>query len=412
MVKKSITSCFRSFKTEMAPNNVQRTLLLKHAGSSRWAYNWGLSRRIDEYKKTGKSLSAITLHKELVLLKNMPIEKGGIPWMYEISKWAPQNALRNLDNAFKRFFCRCKKGDKKKGFPKFKAKKDGIGSFQLASPIRIFEDQIQLPKIGMIRLKEKNYLPIGITKTAAVTEQAGRWFVSIQVGGPLASKNKSRRVIGIDVGISRLATLSDGSIFENPKALKQQEHLLRIRQKSVSRKIKGSNNHQKAVRRLARLHYRISNIRKDAIHKATSAVIAKQPGRIVIESLNVKGMLKNHKIAKALSDASMSEFLRQIKYKAEWNGIQVIEAPTFFPSSKMCYNCGCVNSDLKLSDRKWICPSCGQIHDRDLNAAKNLKKLAASSAATACCHGSSGFSSTGTKLPHGQEPNTVYPLVG
>jgi len=322
-------------------------------------------------------------------------------------------ALRNLDVAFKHFFRRCKNGDKKKGFPQFKSRRKGIGGFQLTESIHVFEDRIQLPRIGTIRLKERGYLPTGSPKSASITEQAGHWFVSILAEEPAAPKSKSKEVLGIDVGVSRLATLSDGTVFENPKALKAAERTLRTRQKAVSRKVKGSRNRRKAAKRLAKLHYRISNIRRDAIHKATTAAIAKQPGIIVVESLNVKGMMKNHCLAKSIADASMSEFLRQIKYKAEWKGIAVIEAPTFFPSSKTCHDCGYVNDELKLSDRMWTCPSCGTVHDRDLNAAKNIRDFAVSSTVKACCHGSSGQSRSAlTKLPPGQEPNTVYPNVG
>lgn|GEM_PF-1493110 len=265
------------------------------------------------------------------------------------------------------------------------------GGFRLTGTIRVFEDRIQLPRVGEVRLKENNYLPLGKHSSASVTERAGRWFVSAQTVAPVALCAGNEKVLGIDVGVSRLAVLSDGTVYDNSKALGHAERLLRVRQKAVSRKVNGSKNRQKAATRLARLHYRITNIRKDAIHKATSAVIAKQPGAVVVESLNVNGMLKNHTLAKAVSDASMSEFLRQIRYKATWNGIRVVEAPVFFPSSKMCAVCGSINTSLILVDRKWTCPTCGSVLDRDVNAANNLKNLAVSSTATACCPGSAGF---------------------
>ena len=376
----------------MDPTNEQRTAFLQHAGAARWAYNWGLSRKIEAYKATGKSPSAIDLHRELNVLKGIPKEQGGVPWMYDASKCAPQEALRNLDAAYANFFRRCKAGSKP-GFPRFKSKHRGIGSFKFSGvKADAVEDAvIWLPRIGSVRLKEHGYLPTSGVKVLSVTvsEKAGHWFASVQIEQEIQPKVLPAHVLGVDVGISNLAATSDGELFDNPRALRRMELKLRRLNKSLSRKKKGSRNRAKAVKRVARLHYRIACVRKDAIHKVTTA-IAKQASTIVIESLNVAGMVKNHCLAKAVSDASMSEVHRQLEYKVKWNGGTLIKADRWFPSSKTCSDCGLLMDDLPLSVREWTCPNCGVVHDRDVNAACNLKKLAGSSPVTACGESSSG----------------------
>jgi putative transposase len=299
--------------------------------------------------------------------------------MYESSKCAPQQALRDLDKAFENFFRRCKQGVGKKGFPRFKSKKKGLGSFKLEGTIRVSETQIQLPKLGTIRLKERGYLPKSGVKimSATVSEKAGRWFVSLQVEEDILVPEKAPCVLGVDVGVSRLAVTSDGAVYENPRALAGLQRKLRSKQKAVSRKKKGSNNRKKAVAELAKLHYRIANIRRDAIHKMTTAIV-KQASEIVIEDLNVAGMLKNHKLARALSDASLSEIHRQLEYKSKWYGAKLVRADRFFPSTKTCSGCGNVR-DVALRERTYCCDKCGLTIDRDLNAAINLKFLAGSS---------------------------------
>lgn len=378
---------YRAYKTELDPNNAQRTALLRHAGAARFAWNWGLARKIEAWETEKKTLTAIDLHRELCALK-----KSDFPWLYDVSKCAPQEALRNLDRAYSGFFRRCKNGAKKKGFPRFKSRKRGIGSFALTGRIRVTEQAIQLPRLGTLRLKEHGYLPAGAKiLRAIVSEHAGRWFVSLQVEEERPDpKPKGGTVIGIDIGVRHLAVLSDGTVFENPKALREAEQRLRRLQKAVSRKRKGSHNYRKAVARLARQHYRVACLRRDAIHKATSAVIAKQPRAIGIETLNVAGMLQNHYLAKVISDAALAEFHRQIKYKADWAGITIVTAPRFYPSSKTCSRCGAVKEELPLSETVYHCDACGLAMDRDQNAAANLRKLAASSAVTACRHGSAG----------------------
>ena len=268
----------RAYKTELDPSNAQRTALLRHAGVARFAYNWGLRRKMEARAHGEKTPTAIDLHRMLNALK--PTE---FPWMYEVSKCAPQEALRNLDRAYEAFFRRCKSGAKEKGFPKFKSRKKGIGSFALTGSIHVEDAAVCLPRIGRLRLKERCYLPTDAKiLRATVSERAGRWFVSIAVDEEVHLPPAPLGVIGVDVGIAHLATLSDGTVFENPRALRGAEHRLAHLERSVSRKRKGSANRRKAVMRLARLHYRISCIRSDAVHKASSA-IAKRASVVGIE---------------------------------------------------------------------------------------------------------------------------------
>jgi putative transposase len=401
-----------AYKTELDPNNKQITALLNHAGAARYAYNWALSKKISSYEKTGKSPSAYDLDKELNLLKKKTREEGGVSWLYEVSKCAPQIALKYLDEAFKNFFTRCKEGKGKPGFPKFKSRKNGNGSFTLTGSIRVEKSRIHLPRIGSIKLKEKDYLPLDRREdihvfSATVSEKSGKWYVSLnveqEIPDPLPVKDP--HVVGVDVGVKDLATTSDGEVFENPKAYKKAQRRLRFLQKEVDRKQKGSKNQKKARKKVAKQHQKIANIRKDKQHKASTA-IAKSADVIVVESLNVKGMLKNRKLSKSLSDAALYTFLRQLKYKALWAGKQFIEANRWYPSSKTCSCCGSVKDELGLDERTFNCDDCGLSIDRDLNAAINLKNLAGSSPVSACCPGTS----TSDRIVQGQalvgqEPN-------
>ena len=401
---------YRAYKTELDPNNKQRTALLQHAGAARFAYNWGLRKKLLAYAETGKSPSAVDLHRELNRLKKIPKEDGGIPWMYDISKCAAQEALRNLDTAYKNFFRRCKKNATRKGFPQFKSRKRGIGSFTLTGSIVVGVTTIRLPRLGTLRLKERDYLPTVDVRIlqATVSERAGRWFVAVSVEEQLPDhKPRGRHVVGVDVGSRNLAVTSDGELFRNPRSFRRAERRLRMLQKAVTRKKKGSVNRKKAAARVARCHYKIACIRKDTLHK-TSSTIVKSAAVIVLEDLNVAGMMKNRCLSKSVSDAAMGELHRQIEYKAAWHGVQILRADRWFPSSKTCSSCGVVNQQLSLATEEWCCTTCNAIHDRDVNAAINLKKLAGSSSATACCPDSSDVGSvTDVKLLVGQEPNTL-----
>jgi len=374
----------RGYKTELDPNNVQRTLLLKHAGVARFTFNWGLAEKVKAYEAKEKTPSAMDLHRRINQLK-----KTDFPWMYEVSKCSPQEALRNLDRAYDNFFRRCKqKKSGPKGFPRYKSKHRGIGSFRLTGWIKVESNRICLPRIKWLRLKEHGYIPSEGVRilSATVSEKAGRWFVSVQVETDTPTPlQKPEAVVGVDLGIKTLAVCSDGKTFANPKALRSRLPQLRRLQQHISRKVKGSNNRKKAARKVAKLHSHISSIRKDCLHKITSE-LTKTKSMLVIEDLNVSGMMKNHCLAQAIQDLGLGEFRRQLEYKGMWNNCKIVVADRFFPSSKLCSVCSRINEKLTLADRVWTCEGCGVHHDRDKNASTNLenygKKVAASSPET------------------------------
>ena len=363
----------RGFKTELDPNDRQRTALLQHAGTARFAFNWGLQRKIEARKNGEKNPSAMELHREWNVWK-----RENAPWALESSKCCGQEALRNLDRAYTNFFRRCKSGTKgKKGFPRFKSKRNGIGSFRLTGSIHASETHVKLPVIGAVRLKEHEYLPVEArVLSATVSERAGRWFVSLQVEIESQDhhheKDELHPIVGVDLGIKTLAVVSDGTTFENPNALKSKMRKMKRLQRSLSRKVKGSSNRKKAAKRVAKLHWRIANVRSDTLHKLTTS-LTRTKSVIVIEDLNVSGMLRNHCLARAISDLGLCELRRQLEYKGEWNDCLIVTADRFLPSSKTCSECGWVNEDLKLSDRTWVCLDCGCVHGRDHNAAVNLE---------------------------------------
>lgn len=367
---------FRAYKTELDPNNVQRNVLLKHAGAARFAFNWGLAKRKQEYEETGKSSNAIEQHRELNALK-----KTEFPWFYEVSKAAPQEALRDLDKAYQNFFRRVKNREKP-GFPRFKSRKNGIGSFRLTGRIRISKTHIKLPRIGWLRLKEHGYIPVNGIHILSVTvsESAGRWFLSVQCKKDIKITEAIGESVGVDLGIKDLAVTSEGVRFKNPKPLKKAQVKLKRLQRELSRRRKGGKNREKTRKKIAKVHKIITNIRRDTLHKVTTTIVAKtkpdseRPSVVVIEDLNVSGMLSNNHLAQSISDVGFAKFRRQLEYKTTWYGSELIVADRFFASSRLCRHCGCINSELTLSDREWVC-DCGAILNRDLNAAINLKNL-------------------------------------
>lgn len=269
----------RAYKTELDLNNKQKTACIRHAGAARFAYNWALARKKEAYARGEKTPSAIDLHRELNTLK-----KTELSWMYEVSKCAPQEALRDLDKAFANFF----RGVKEKrtgrsvkvGFPRFKSRKNGRGSFRLTGTIHVFEKAIQLPRLGLLSLKERGYLPTcGVhILSASVSEKAGRWFVSLQVEVEVSDPVlEAKPVAGVDLGINRMAQVSDGIYFENPRALRSAMTRLKRLQRVVSRRQKGSANTKKAVKQLAKAHFRVANIRKNALHQATTYLTTLAP---------------------------------------------------------------------------------------------------------------------------------------
>jgi putative transposase len=350
---------YKAFKTKLKLNNCQATLMAKHAGFARWVYNWGLRLWSEGYKQ-GMKPGANTLKK---LFTNHV--KPQFPWMSFLSSRVYQYAFISLGDAFKRFF------KKLGGYPKFKRKGlhdsftiDNCGKF-----IHLGGMLHKLPFIGWVRTYE--VLPECISKKVTLSKQAGDWYLSFHVEmRSIEPTPKPVDVVGVDLGISSLATLSTGVVFPNLKPYPQAKQKLARLQRAISRKVKGSNNRHKAVVKLARQHRRVAAIRNDAIHKITS-YLAKNHSRVVIEDLNVVGLLSNHKLACAIADCGFGEFRRQLEYKCARYGSELLIADRFYPSSQLCSCCG-NQQKLSLAVRVYDCPRCGLSIDRDLNAAINL----------------------------------------
>lgn len=373
----------RSYRIELKPNKTQSVLFAKSAGTARYAFNRKLSELSESYERAKieaveqglkkpncKFGTSIDWHREWNILKNEQT------WIRETSKCCGQEALRDLEVAFKRFFA------KKSGYPQ-KKRKGERDSFRLSGTIKVANDWVQLPKLGKVKLKEKGYaVSEGILTVAQATvkRQADRWFVSFVVEDgskdqPLADLTSVNieDIVGLDLGTKELGITSEGETFENPKAYKA--HLMRLKryQKRVSRKVKGSKNRRKAAFKLSRVHRRITNIRSDAAHKMTTTLAKAKSKLLVIESLRPKNMSKNHKLAGSVLDAAFGRIKTLLAYKCKRAGMWLVLAPTFYASSKYCSCCGLKYKELSLSEREWTCRGCETHHDRDVNAAKNLQ---------------------------------------
>lgn len=361
-------------KIALDPNNVQATYFARAAGTARFAYNWALAEWKRQYEawKLDNSLpkpSQAALRRQLNAIK-----REQFPWMLEVTKNAPQMAIIQLGDAFKNFFAG------RSRYPQFR-KKGVHDRFTLTNDqFSIDGSRIRIPNLGWVRMCE----PLRFTgkiMSATVSRVADCWFVSITVDTqndlPLP-KAENQGAVGVDLGVSALATLSTGETITGPKPHKALLNRLRRLSRSLSRKQKGSANRKKAKAKLARLHARIANIRSDALHQLTTN-LTRRFHTIGIEDLNVRGMMKNRHLARSIADMGFFEFRRQLEYKSLRRGGQVVVAERFFASSKTCSACGHRLDALPLSVREWACPACGVIHDRDVNAATNLKNLAVSS---------------------------------
>ena len=366
-------------KIALDPNNVQATYFAKAAGTARFAYNWALAEWQRQYEawKQDNSLpkpSQAALRRQLNAIK-----REQFPWMLEVTKNAPQMAIIQLGEAFKNFFAGRAK------YPKFR-KKGVHDRFTLTNDqFDIDGCRIRIPNLGWVRMRESLRFA-GKIMSATISRVADRWFVSIAVDteDPPKRKAENQGIVGVDLGVSALATLSTGEPpIPGPKPHKALLDRLRRLSRSLSRKQKGSRNRRKAKAKLARLHARIANIRLDALHKLTTD-LTRRFHTIGIEDLNVRGMVRNRHLARSIADMGFFEFRRQLEYKAAMRGGQVVIADRWFPSSKICSCCGHKQEELPLSVRRWSCSICGVEHDRDLNAAINLKNYAASSTVSAC----------------------------
>jgi putative transposase len=370
-----VIKIIKSYKVKLEPNNKQLTLLNSFAGTARWAYNWTLGRQQDNYKNGGKFLSDGDLRKKLTQLKQTP----EFNWLYKVSNNVTKQAIKDACDAYKSFF------RKKSGFPKFKSKKKSKPAFYHDNvKLKITKTHIQLERIGKIKLSEYGRIPIGKYSNPRITFDGLNWYISLGVEYE-QEQQKLNGIIGIDVGIKETAILSNGIVIPNINKITKMKKLEKRKKKLqgiIAKKYqinKKGESHVKTVniakleKKVKKLSKKIVNIRTDFMHKATTSIVKIKPSKIVMEDLNIKGMLKNHKLAKEIQDQSLSEFKRQLKYKCDWNGIEMVEASRWFPSSKTCSECGFIKPKLSLSERTFVCECCGFEIDRDLNAAINLK---------------------------------------
>ena len=366
-------------KIALDPNMAQRLYFARASGTARFAWNWALAEWRRQYKAGGKP-SHFSLNRELNAIK-----REQFPWFYDVTKCAAEEAVTDLGMAFRAFF------EKRSRCPRFK-RKDGRASFCAASEAGTFRavgKRIKLPIIGWIRMREAVRFS-GPLKRVTVAREGKRWFAAIIVEtDDIKPVDQPRPLVGVDLGVATLATLSTGEAVEGPKSHAAALKRLRRANKALARKRRFSANWRKQKARLARIHGRIANVRRDVTHKLTT-MLAKTFKAIGIEDLNVKGMAANRSLARAIMDGGFHEFRRQLTYKTRLYGSRVVVADRWFPSSKMCFCCGVVKETLALSQRTFHCDDCGFEAPRDLNAALNLARLAASSAVTACGEARSG----------------------
>ena len=358
---------YRAYKYRIYPAKDQEVLINKHIGCCRWLYNYALEKKTKAYKKDKTKLSRFDLSADLPNLK----KKEETQWLKEVNSQSLQMSLKNMDEAFVRFF------KEKKGFPKFKNKHYSRQSFSVPQNTKVDWDnkRVSIPKIKNIRFVVDRKTDGEVKSSTVSRTPTGKYFISILVDTGVKPPEKHiikpKTSVGVDLGIKDFLITSNGEKVSNPKYLRNYLFKLKRLQRRASHKQKGSNNRKKRNLRVAKLHERIHNSRTDFLHKISSKLISENQ-TICLEDLNVKGMMKNHCLAQSISDCSWSKFNEFLEYKAEWNGVNIVRIGRFEPSSKMCSNCGHIKRDLTLKDRKWQCGSCHAKHDRDINAAKNI----------------------------------------
>lgn len=356
----------KAYKYRIYPNKIQKELLEKTFGCCRFVYNRTLAYRKEKYENEKKSVSKTECNNYCNRELKVQYE-----WLKEVDKFALTNAIYNMDSAYQKFFKECA------GYPKFKSKhnsrKSYTTNFTNGNISVDFENgKIKLPKLKEIKAKLHREFA-GDIKSATISQlPSGKYYISILAETEHEIISHTDKNIGLDLGIKDLCITSDGVKYENPKTIREYERKLAKMQRKLAHKEKGSNNYYKQKRQIALCHDKITNTRRDYLHKVSHEIINENQV-IISENLQIKNMVKNHHLAKSISDASWYELTRQLEYKAAWNGKKYLRIDKFYASSQLCSDCGYKNSDTKdLSVREWICPICGKKHDRDVNAAKNI----------------------------------------
>lgn len=354
----------KAYRFRLKPTTEQAQAMSRMAGCRRFIWNWGLARKREHYKATGKTLTYNALAVELTALKTRPETE----WLKEADSQALQQVLKDLDRAFVNFF------EKRARFPRFRSRKRDKARFRIPQRVKLDGGKLYVPKAGWVKVRQTRDVAETIKGATFRRDPNGKWYVSLAVEFEMPDMAlpapDPAKVIGIDLGLKDFAVTSDGDRTPAPKFYRKAQRRLRRAQRAVARRVKGSAGHTAAKARVASIHHRTADRRKDFLHQLTTELVAAHEG-LCIEDLSVKALART-KLAKSMLDASMGEFRRQVTYKCEWNRKHLAVIDRFYPSSRLCPNCGEINGELTLSDRVWTC-RCGSVHDRDLNAARNIR---------------------------------------